>query len=156
MSTRANFLIITPDSKVQQYYNHCDGYPCGLGNKLRKAIVLAIGMKSISDNENAKLYDLFMEEIKWNTRPEGEYGCLFGDYEKEELMELDEENQLHGDIEFIYIIVFNKLNVELYCDGAWRMCERLNTNKEVIDEVCKPENLIPLNKMIVEKKDVDE
>lgn len=151
MSTRANFLIITPDSKVQQYYNHCDGYPCGLGNKLRKALVLAIGMKSISDNENAKLYDLFMDEIACNTRPEGEFGSFFGDYEKEELMEQDDENQLHGDITFIYIIVFNKVNVELYCDGAWRMCERLKTNKDIIDTVCKPENIIPLNKKIVEK-----
>lgn len=146
MSTRANFLIITPENKIQQYYNHSDGYPSGLGNNLRRYIVFAIGLKSISEN-NESIYSLFIQEISHNTKPKQE-NISFCSYEKELLMELEDHTQIHADIEYIYIIDFTKPNVELYVDNAWMLYEKVKTNKDIINRVCKPENIIKLNKFI--------
>ena len=145
MSTRANFLIITPDNKLHQYYNHCDSYPEGLGEKLRRYILMALGMLVL--NPNQTIYDCFMDVIQVNVRTEENN---YADWEDEDIKEMSSLNEMHGDIEYVYIVNFSKDDRDvLYYDQAWKKFTK-QTYAEILEEVCMPEKNLVLDKPIVD------
>ena len=99
MSTRANFLVLSNDpSIVSQYYNHWDGYPEGLGRKLKRYINEALSIRS---KWNSSLGCAFLKAIQDDLRSPG---SLEGSFEAEGSYPIDSVNQLHGDIEYLYLV----------------------------------------------------
>lgn len=129
MSTRSNIILVTPDNKVHQFYHHCDGYLSGVGEELRNKLVYSLGMNTLIKDK--PLYDFLVVEI---TRD--------NDYEDESKHEMDDVNYLHGDIEYLYVIKDDNL----YYVNEWDVCNKVNTNKDLIDYVCKDNNKLDLSK----------
>ena len=129
MSTRSNIILVTPDNKVHQFYHHCDGYLSGVGEELRNKLVYSLGMNTLIKDK--PLYDFLVVEI---TRD--------NDYEDEFKHEMDDANYLHGDIEYLYVIK----DGNLYYVNEWDVCNKVNTNKDFIDYVCKDTNKLDLSK----------
>lgn len=129
MSTRSNIILVTPDNKVHQFYHHCDGYLSGVGEELRNKLVYSLGMNTLIKDK--PLYDFLVVEI---TRD--------NDYEDESKYEMDDVNYLHGDIEYLYVIK----DSNLYYVNEWDVCNKVNTNKDLIDYVCKDTNKLDLSK----------
>lgn len=57
---------------------------------------------------------------------------------------MNDVNDLHGDIEFLYIIKDNKL----YYVNEWDICHKVNSYKDLIDYVCKDNNKLDLSKRV--------
>lgn len=131
MSTRSNIIVVKSDGALDQFYHHCDGYLYGVGEELRKKMIYSIGM-------NHFIKDVPPEDIL-----DGELMDTSG-YEYEHDLSLNGCNSLHADIEYLYIIK----DCNLYYVHAWGLYEKVNTNSELIDFVCKDENLLPLDKPI--------
>lgn len=129
MSTRSNIILVTPDNKAHQFYHHCDGYLSGVGEELRKHLIYSIGMNTLI--KNMSLYDILLGEIHKDE-----------DYEDEYKLEMNDENCLHSDIEYLYII--NGSN--LYYVNEWDLRNKVDTNKDLIDYVCNDSNKIDLSK----------
>lgn len=129
MSTRSNIILVTPDNKAHQFYHHCDGYLSGVGEELRKHLIYSIGMSTLI--KDASLYDLLINEIHKDE-----------DYEDEYKLEMNDENCLHGDIEYLYVIK----DGNLYYVNEWDLHNKVNTNRDIIDYVCKDSNKLDLSK----------
>lgn len=129
MSTRSNIILVTPDNKAHQFYHHCDGYLSGVGEELRTKLVYSIGMNQVI--KDMSLYDILLGEIHKDE-----------DYEDEYKSEMSERNGIHGDIEYLYVIK----NDSLYYVNEWGLCEKLNTNQDLVDYVCKDSNKLDLSK----------
>jgi hypothetical protein len=133
MSTRANIILVTPNNLLRQYYHHSDGYFSGVGEELRKYLVFSIGMNTIT---KTPIYNILRDELNKNR-----------EYEDEYKLDLDKPNQLHGDIEFLYIIK----DTTLYGCYAWDLYKKVNTNKELLDYVCVDKNKINLAESLKDK-----
>lgn len=131
MSTRSNVVVITPDNRVHQFYHHCDGYLSGVGEELRSKLVYSLGMSVLV--KDMPIYDILVGEITNDDQ-----------YEDEDFSNLNYDNRLHADIEFLYIIKDNKL----YCINEWSLYEKFRTYQDLIDYICTDENMVPLNKHI--------
>jgi len=131
MSTRSNIILVTPDNRVHQFYHHWDGYLSGVGEDLRKHLVYSIGMNALI--KDMSLYDILVGDIAGDN-----------DYEDEYKMELDARNRIHCDTEFVYAIK----DVNLYYVYEWDLHNKVNTNKELVDYVCKDCNKLPLDKKL--------
>ena len=94
MSTRSNILIIKKDSDnnffVTQYYHHYDGYLEGVGEELRLYAITGVGVSAISN----EALEVSIEKIL-SEDPE---------YDREDSYNFSEEDELHGDIEYLYIL----------------------------------------------------
>ena len=130
MSTRSNIILITPDNKVHQLYHHFDGYLSGVGEDLRRRLVYAIGICTITDSH---VYNVLIDDLSRDS-----------DYESECIIDLDQHNHLHGDIEFLYVIK----DCNLYYVNEYSLCSKFNTNKDLIDYVCTDRNKLDLVKHI--------
>lgn len=140
MSTRANVLIVTPEGNIQQYYHHCDGYFSGVGEELRKTFILAIGTRTISTSDNTdSLYTIFTSLLEENS-----------EYEKEELMSQNDSIQIHGDIEYCYLLDFSKSVTYLYGCHAWDLSNKVGTNAELLQYICQTQHTLPLDKPVVD------
>ena len=114
MSTRSNIIVITPDNRVHQFYHHCDGYLSGVGEELRSKLVYSLGMSVLV--KDMPVYDIFVGEITNNDQ-----------YEDEDFSNLNYNNRLHADIEFLYIIKDNKL----YYINEWSLYEKFRISKSM-------------------------
>lgn len=129
MSTRANVLLVTPNNQVHQFYHHYDGYLHGVGEELRKMFLYSIGMNYLI--KDMSIYGILLGEI---LDCEG--------YVDEDVYNLKDHNNLHGDIEYLYVIKDD----EMFMVNEWDLCDKFITNKELIDYVCKDENKLSLTK----------
>lgn len=129
MSTRSNIILVTPDNKAHQFYHHCDGYLSGVGEELRKHLIYSIGMNTLI--KDMSLYDILLGEIHKDE-----------DYEDEYKLEMNDENCLHRDIEYLYVIK----DGNLYYVNEWDLGNKVDTNKDLIDYVCKDSNKLDLSK----------
>ena len=129
MSTRANIILITPDSNIHQYYHHHDGYFSGVGEELRKAIVYSIGINAV--NKEKSVYENLVIYLGHDR-----------EYQDEYKLEQEDHNRLHADIEYLYIIK----DTTLYGCHAWDMYEKVKTNKDLLDRVCIEKNILPLDR----------
>ena len=146
MSTRANFYIKVDHEHYQQYYSHCDGYRAGLGEDLRKILVYSLGYQILTPS--SKLQDIVNEVISLDVR-EDNNGC--GKYNREDIYSVTERNGLHADIEYIYLIDFNfQKGCSLYGKACWNTYHK-ETVGEVVNDLCRAENLIDLRTMITKK-----
>jgi len=128
MSTRSNIILVTPDNKIHQLYHHCDGYLSGVGEELRCKLVYSLGMHSLIKDMN--LYDILISEILKDE-----------DYEDEYVHDMNDENYLHGDIEYLYVIKES----ELFYVYEWDLCNKLKTYQDVIDYVCNDNHKLDLS-----------
>lgn len=135
MSTRSNIIIITPDNKIHQFYHHFDGYLSGVGEVLRSKLVYSLGLTTII--KDTPLYDFFISEIENCNR--------YDYYEDEYKHEMNDTNCLHSDIEYLYVIK----DGNLYYINEYGLCDKLKTNKDIIDYVCKDNNKVDLSKRII-------
>lgn len=145
MSTRANFIVVSPDQKICQFYNHCDGYPKGLGNALKTQVLIAIG-KSFVDRENLfiekeVLYKEFMDIITCKTDVVTDF---IHDYEPDgNELGLDDLNHFHSDIEYLYVVDFSQKysnrTGDVFGFGCWRKIQRDMTYRQIVELICKPE-----------------
>ena len=138
MSTRANIILVTPNNLVHQFYHHCDGYLSGVGEELRKYIVYSIGMNKV--NENIPIYDCFVSKLIKDI-----------DYDDEYKFNLTDSNRLHFDVEYIYVVKDSKL----YYVHEWDLYEKMNTYQDLINYICKDENIIKLDKHVRDEDDGD-
>ena len=129
MSTRSNIILVTPDNRVHQFYHHWDGYLSGVGEELRKHLVYSIGMNTLI--KDMSLYDILVGNIASDDGYEDEY-----------TMDLKDHNKIHADVEYTYVIK----DGELYYVYKWDLCNKVDTNKELIDYVCKDSNKLALDK----------
>ena len=137
MATRSNILLITPDNKVHQFYHHWDGYLSGVGEELRKYLVYSAGLKSLV-LEDRPLYDILVETISNDES-----------YLSEEVRDLADKNDLHADIEFLYVI--DDSCIHYICE--WETYKKFSTYKEVIDHVCVDGDKIILGKHYTSEDD---
>lgn len=131
MSTRSNIILVTPDNRVHQFYHHWDGYLSGVGEDLRKHLVYSIGMNTLI--KDMSIYDILVGDIASDDGYEDEYK-----------MDLNARNKIHADVEFTYVIKDDSL----YYVYEWDLCHKVNTNKDLIDYICKDENKLALDKQI--------
>lgn len=131
MSTRSNIILVTPDNKVHQFYHHWDGYLSGVGEDLRKHLIYSVGMSVLA--KDLSVYDILVGELAGDD-----------DYRDERVMSLDTHNELHGDIEYTYVIKDNKL----FYVYKYNLCNDVDTYKDLIDYVCKDKNELALDKPI--------
>lgn len=140
MSTRANILIINSDNTITQYYHHCDGYPSGVGEELRRCSLIGIGINSLT-KENV---DVATKTIL-NTD---------SDYEEEYSMGFEEHNHLHGDLSYLYVLDLAKYTcddiVSLYYRGAFRINEEFDKNIDVIKATCIARNKVDMTKQLLD------
>jgi hypothetical protein len=129
MSTRSNIILVTPDNKAHQFYHHYDGYLSGVGEELRKHLVYSIGMNTII--KDVSLYDILVSELAGDD-----------EYEDEYKFDLNAHNKIHADIEYTYVIKDH----DLYYVYEWGLYNKVNTNKDLIDYVCKDVNKLALDK----------
>ena len=134
MSTRSNVILVTPDNKVHQFYHHCDGYLSGVGEELRKHLIYSIGMNTLI--KDVSLYDILVANIASDD-----------DYEDEYKMSLNAHNKIHADVEFTYVIK----NGNLYYVYEWDLCNKVNTNKDLIDYICKDSNKIDITHHLTDR-----
>ena len=134
MSTRSNIILVTPDNKVHQFYHHCDGYLSGVGEELRCKLVYSLGMSTLI--KDMSLYDILVGEILKDE-----------DYEDEYKHYMNYENYLHGDIEYLYVIK----DGNLYYVYEWDLCHKVNTNKDLIDYICKDSNKIDITHHLIDR-----
>jgi cupin superfamily acireductone dioxygenase involved in methionine salvage len=131
MSTRSNVILVTPNNKVHQFYHHWDGYLSGVGEELRTKLLYSVGISSIE--KGISVYDVLIGEIMKDE-----------DYEDEYVHDMNKVNHLHGDIEFLYVIK----GPQLYYVNEWDLCEKLLTNQDIINYVCKDSNKIDVTKQL--------
>ncbi len=129
MSTRSNIILVTPDNKAHQFYHHCDGYLSGVGEELRCKLVYSLGMNTLI--KDMSLYDLLVGEVAKDS-----------DYEDEYKLEMNNDNHLHGDIEYLYVIK----DCNLYYVNEWDLHNKLKSYNNVIDYVCKDNHKLDLSK----------
>lgn len=147
MSTRSNTLVINPDGTIQQYYVHCDGYFSGVGEHIRKNIVYSIGLSSL--NKNYSVYDDFSTIMKIESYdPETDKDC--GQFfEKEYLLNKEDNNRIHIDIEYLYIVDFSDENYpKLYARKCYGRYNKQQTVSEIINDVCTEEFYVNLEKQL--------
>jgi len=125
MATRANLLIVDNDNVVFQYYHHWDGYLSCVGEELRRFLVYAIGMELIL--KKVPFSSIILNELK-------------SDYEYEYKMNINNVNNLHGDIEFLYVIKDKKL----FYVNEYDLCNKYKSYKDLIKHVCSDKNELPL------------
>ncbi len=125
MSTRSNIILVTPDNMVHQFYHHCDGYLSGVGEELRSKLVYSLGMNTLI--KDMSLYDLLVGEVAKDH-----------DYEDEYKLEMNDDNHLHDDIEYLYVIK----DCNLYYVNERDLHNKLKSYNDVIDYVCKDYNLL--------------
>lgn len=129
MSTRSNIILVTPDNKVHQFYHHCDGYLSGVGEELRCKLVYSLGMNTLI--KDMPLYDLLVGEVTKDS-----------DYEDEYKLEMNDDNHIHADIEYLYIIKDHNL----YYVNEWDLHNKLKSYNDIIDYVCKDNHKLDLSK----------
>lgn len=130
MSTRSNIIIVTPDNNnIHQFYHHFDGYLSGVGEELRKYLVYSIGL--CARVKKLSLYDILVEYISSDD-----------DYEYECTMDLNASNKIHADVEYAYVIK----DGELYYTDDYDIHNKVNTNRELINYICKDCNKLALDK----------
>lgn len=110
MSTRANVVIkkSNKNGKVSyaQLYHHHDGYCSGLGNDLSEYMA---EIKTMPDDERKKLLKDPVSLAKW-----------FAAYERFDEFEYEGTDvNLHGDIEYLYVIDLTKKTVTCYSTWDW-------------------------------------
>ncbi len=109
MSTRSNIIV-----GKEQFYHHWDGYPEGVGMDLAyflsniNAGYLPVWNKSI---------DKLAQYIRYHGIP----GKLASNRGRDTAYEYEDEG-LHGDIEYLYIVQGTEGNYRLYCVDVWRYC----------------------------------
>lgn len=138
MSTRANFYVMLDNTLVYQYYNHYDGYFAGLGNDLRTTILKVLGESTLT--HELSLRDKLLEELRIN-------------YEEENVSAVTQQNKLHPDIEYVYILdpIADRATISLYGYSLKRFGEfDKKTIKEVLDSVTQRGTKFDLNKEIEE------
>ena len=126
MSTRCN-IIVMKEGKVIQFYHHCDGYPEGVGMKLKE---LADVAELITPYKYSLAFGRIYNECIWD--------CFLGlikqaeQYANEGEIEKPDYDLLHGDIEYLYLVRVSTegINVEF---KPWGSSER--NDKEAIKEL---------------------
>lgn len=117
MSTRTNILLATEDGAIFQHYIHYDGYPEGVGCQLiewlsnayqarneSRLAQWAASVKSVADlPPECTLQHAIFDELRKHYRDslDAKPGDML---EPEEVHDAGEQNELHGDIEFLYLI----------------------------------------------------
>lgn len=138
MSTRANFYVLLDETLVYQYYNHYDGYFKGLGNDLRTTILKVLGESTLT--QELSLRDILLEELRIN-------------YEEENVSAVTQQNNLHPDIEYVYILdpITDRTTISLYGYSLKHFREfDKKTIKEVLESVMQNGTKFDLNKEIDE------
>ena len=136
MSTRSEIEIRNGDY-VLHLYHHCDGYLSGVGEELRSKLVYSLGMNTLI--KDMSLYDLLVGEVAKDH-----------DYEDEYKLEMNDDNHLHGDIEYLYVIK----DCNLYYVNKWELLDlwdlhnKIKTYNDIINYVCKDVNKLDLSKCI--------
>lgn len=136
MSTRSNIILVTPDNRAHQFYHHWDGYLSGVGEELRSCLVYSIGMSCLV--KDVSVYEILIGELANKE-----------DYEDENKFNLNSHNNIHGDVEFTYVIRGN----DLYYVYKWDLFNKVNTYNDLIDYVCKDSNKINLTRRLTDEDD---
>ena len=137
MSTRANFLIIEKglpfESQKVYLYRHFDGYPSSVLPTIKAS--LDIAKKSNVDRFN------------YQTMRAGYVASYLtiGTYIAQEIVAIEPTDQLHGDIEYLYVITLDNKKAEMvwaldiYCpkDSFW--------DNSTLDNCIKKVNNLPEN-----------
>ena len=111
MSTRSNVII-----GDVQFYHHWDGYPEGVGADLAYFIAnVNAGYLPAWNKSIGKL----AEYVRYNGIP----GRLGSERGADTAYEYEEEQGLHGDIEFLYLIEGTEGDYRLYCVDVWKYCK---------------------------------
>ncbi len=116
MSTRTNILLAAEDDAVYQYYIHYDGYPEGVGCQLVEWLAhaylsrndyrlekWAAYAKGLPASPEPTLQRVILDELRTHNR-DGENAGPGDLLEPEDTYDVDERNDLHGDIEYLYVI----------------------------------------------------
>ena len=147
MSTRSNILIIKKDSDnkffVTQYYHHYDGYLEGVGEELRLYAITGVGVSAISN----EALEVSIEKIL-SEDPE---------YDREDSYNFSEEDELHGDIEYLYILDVAKYSCDdivslYYINTCWDWSNNYNCVEDIVKDICIPEHKINLLKSLRKNK----
>lgn len=108
MSTRTN-IVIKRGNELVQLYHHADGYPSGVGKDLQDGFAL---MKS-EINGNDMLCALKSPMVFWL--------CLKNFIRYSNTYEDDGRSlQLHGDIEYVYVIDLCDKSITCYEYDSWK------------------------------------
>lgn len=147
MSTRSNIIITKKGTNdVWQYYHHRDGYLSGVGEDLRMFIRIA-----------EYSHKIFSEKLTYRGNRIGCLGPIIKgmdeDYEVEpengDSYDINSKDQLHGDIEYIYLIQESDVELEFYflpiyaLASAWFKSGH-KTYKEVIEQVTEKGIRLPI------------
>lgn len=146
MGTRSNILIIKKDSDnkfiVTQYYHHFDGYLEGVGEEMRLSAVTALGLSTITNEALSESLDRIMSSDP--------------SYEREENFAPSDLDDLHGDIEYLYILDLAKYScddvISMYYIGfGWDWSKNFKNIEEILKHICTEEHKINLAKSLREK-----
>ena len=129
MGTRSHIVLVTPENKVHQFYHHWDGYLAGVGKELRGYLLYSIGVAAL--DEDVSVYSVLLGELHRNE-----------EYEDEHIHEMNEVTSLYCDVEYLYVV----RGSDLFYVNEHTLCEKLATNKELVDYVCKDRNKINFTK----------
>lgn len=134
MSTRSNVILVTPDSKVYQFYHHWDGYLSGVGEELRRWLLYSIGMNALLKDKS--VYDILIDEL---------HDC--DGYESEGSWEINDHNCLHSDVEFVYVI----RGCELFYVNEYGLYDKMCTYKDLVDYIYKEQNKIDIMHHLIDE-----
>lgn len=147
MSTRSNIIITEKGTNdVWQYYHHLDGYLSGVGEDLRMCIRIA-----------EYSHKIFSEKSTYRGNRIGCLGAIIkgmdGAYEAEpengDSYNINQKEQLHGDIDYIYLIQESDIELEFYFLPIYELASNLfksghKTYKEVIEQVTEKGIRLPI------------
>ena len=111
MSTRANIIVKDKYCKLY-FYRHSDGYPDGAMPTLTKFLDLVKEGKIRADVGQASGWLIMLGNAEYNNGPlpnGGMSGWKVGSIEP--------TDQIHGDIEFLYIIDLDEETIEVISHG---------------------------------------
>ena len=148
MSTRSNILIIKKENEtsdnfvVTQYYHHCDGYLEGVGEEIRLFAVTALGLSTITKEALSESLGKIMSSDS--------------SYEQEEDFSPSDFDEIHGDIEYLYILDLAKYSCDdvismYYIKTCWDWSNDFKNIEEILKHVCTEEHKINLAKSLREK-----
>jgi hypothetical protein len=130
MATRSNIIVVTKDGNAHQFYHHWDGYLSGVGEELRNRIIYSVGMSVVA---NAPADEVLVSELNSTDGYEDEY-----------THDINSDNHLHADIEFLYIIK----DRDFYYVNEWDLCNKYVSYRDLVDYVCTDKNKLDISHTI--------
>lgn len=136
MSTRCNILIYEQDKFVGQVYHHTDGYFSGVGSILADIVVEYWGEK-VDFRHQVKDFKQYL--LDWNDSLCGK--ALHTRFEDDEEDGKLTEPDTHGDIDYLYKVIFNKnKEVEIQCHSRAREGAGVYDHAILIVNDCNTQN----------------